>query len=115
MKIKFYSRLKAFYIRFKGRPAALERAIRKADRLCKKNRRRYRVYFIGGKYRVLNRTDIQQLKRNRAWSRNVNVTKMRKFEFYDTYRGISKERVVSMNSTTGSPKTTGSLKNTGRN
>ncbi|MDR2765324.1 MAG: hypothetical protein LBB90_09890 [Tannerella sp.] len=47
------------YIRFCGRPGALQRAIRKATRLHRKTGQRYRVFFFGYRYRVWNRQQIR--------------------------------------------------------
>lgn len=81
----------ALYIRFKGRPGALKKAIRRADRLCKRRKKRYRVYFIEQKYQALSRPEIQQKKRSGQWSRDVNVTKMEPLCFYDTLMGLQPE------------------------
>lgn len=88
-QIKLY--LKAFYIRFKGRPAALKKAIRRADKLCRKNRKRYRVLFLEQKYQAISRPEVQQKKHRGEWGRNVNVTKLDPLCFYDTLTGLSPE------------------------
>jgi hypothetical protein len=87
--IKYY--LISLYIRFKGRPAALKKAIRKAKRLCKRKKKRYRVYFIEMKYQVLNRRQVQWKKHTGEWNRNVNVTKLEPLCFYDTLEGLQPE------------------------
>lgn len=51
------------YIRFCGRPAALNRAIKKAETLHKKTGKRYRVFFFGYRYHVWSRQDIKERKR----------------------------------------------------
>jgi hypothetical protein len=55
--------LKARYIRFKGRPSRLEKAIKKANRLHVRTGRRYRVFFIGMQYHAWDRVDIKRMKR----------------------------------------------------
>lgn len=88
-QIKYY--FIGLYIRFKGRPAALKKAMRLANRLCRRNKKRYRVYFMDRKYQALSRTEIQQKKRSGEWNQNVNVTKMEPMCFYDTLWGIQPE------------------------
>jgi hypothetical protein len=88
MAMKFIIYLKALYIRFKGRPAALRRAIKRADRRCRKNKKRYRVFFIENKYQSFSRAQVQMKKHKKQWSRDVNVTKMEPMSFYDTLIGI---------------------------
>jgi|GEM_PF-2692074 hypothetical protein len=86
---RLINHLISLYIRFKGRPGALKKAIRRAERLCRKNGKRYRVYFLKQKYQVLSRREIQAKKRNGEWSRNVNVTKLEPMCFFDTLMGIT--------------------------
>ncbi len=86
--MKFIIYLKALYIRFKGRPGALHRAIKRADRLCRRNKKRYRVFFMSNKYQSFSRAQIQKKKHKKEWSRDVNVTKMEPMCFYDTLTGI---------------------------
>jgi hypothetical protein len=80
----------SLYIRFKGRPGALKKAIKRADRLCRKKRKRYRVFFIENKYQALSRQQIQMKKHSGEWNPNVNVTKMEPVCFYDTLGGLQK-------------------------
>lgn len=80
----------SLYIRFKGRPGALKKAIKRADRLCRKKRKRYRVFFMENRYQALSRPQIQQKKHSGEWNRNVNVTKMEPMCFYDTLTGLQK-------------------------
>lgn len=81
----------ALYIRFKGRPAALRKAIRKAKKLCRKRKKRFRVYFLDQKYQALSRNQIQLKKHSGQWNRNVNVTNMEPLCFYDTLTGLQPE------------------------
>lgn len=82
---------KNLYIRFKGRPGALKKAMRRADSLYRKKRKRYRVYFLSGQYQALSRREIQRKKHSGQWNRNVNVTKLEPLAFYDTLTGITAE------------------------
>ena len=79
----------ALRLKWNGSPRKLQKAIKKADRLCKKAKKRYRVYFLGGKYQCLNRNQIADKKRSGEWSRNVNVTKMEPMQFYDSLTGLT--------------------------
>lgn len=60
MKTKIKNAFLKLYIRFKGRPGALRKAIKEADRLHKKNGKRYRVFFFGYEYKVWDRGQIRK-------------------------------------------------------
>lgn len=77
-------KLKELRIRFYGRPAALDRAKRKAMELSIKNKKRYRVYFLAMRYRVLHRDDIREAKRAGFFNHNINVTNTQELVFFDT-------------------------------
>lgn len=77
-------KLKELRIRFHGRPAALERAKRRALKLSKKENKRYRIYFLGMRYRVLHRDDIRAYKRIGFFNRHINVTNTEALVFFDT-------------------------------
>jgi hypothetical protein len=77
-------KVKELRIRFHGRPAALKRAKRKAMRLNKKKGKRYRVYFLAMRYRVLHRDDVRSAKRSGFFNHNVNVTNTESLVFFDT-------------------------------
>jgi len=86
MKIKqYFIRL---YIRFKGRDAAKERAIKKAKKLHTEKGKHYRVYFLKNEYQVLTRQDLQFRKHTGEFGWQVNSTKMQPFCFYDTKSDI---------------------------
>lgn len=55
-------------------------AIRKAER---KKKRAY-IYFLGGRYRVFTRKDIQYLKSKKVIRPQLNIEKMRGVQLYDT-------------------------------
>jgi hypothetical protein len=80
----------SLYIRFKGRDAAKNRAIKKAKKLHlesgynKYDRKHYRVYFLKNKYEVLTRSDLQLKKHSGEFGWQVNSTSMKPFCFYDT-------------------------------
>ena len=68
-------------------------AVRRAERLAagsgsRKGRRTY-VYFIGGRYRVLNRKDIRNLRNTCVFRRDMNVTAMKKICLYDTMTKVN--------------------------
>jgi len=77
-------KVKELRIRFHGRPAALNRAKKKAMKLNKKKKRRYRVYFLAMRYRVLHRDDVRAAKRIGFFNHNVNVTNTESLVFFDT-------------------------------
>lgn len=85
---RLYSRFQKWvmkeYDRYRGRPAALKRAIRKAKRYNRKYKRRYKVYFLQHKYQVLTRIDIQVKKHEGVFVRYINATKMEPLAFFDT-------------------------------
>lgn len=76
--------LKQLYIRFKGRPAALEREIRRAQKLHRKTGKHYRVYFLQNRYQSITRQDIQDRKHAGTWGWHVNSTRLAPMCFYST-------------------------------
>jgi len=73
------------YKRFKGRPAALRKAISKAKKLHKKNGKHYKVYFLENRYQILNRLDIQRKRRRgKEFMPHINITKLKAISFFDT-------------------------------
>jgi ribosomal 50S subunit-associated protein YjgA (DUF615 family) len=82
---------KSLLIRYHGSPEKLKKAVSKAERLHTENGKRYRVFFLAGRYRAMNRRDVQQRKRDGDWKRHVNMTNMEPLEFYDTENGYSPE------------------------
>jgi len=72
------------YVRYKGRDAARNRAIKKAKRIHRKTGKRYRVFFLQNRYQVITRSDIQQKKHAKDWGRHVNSTNMQRLCFFDT-------------------------------
>lgn len=81
----------SLYLRYCGSPEKLKRAAKVADKLHSKTGKRYRVVFMRGKYRHYTRVDVQQKKHAGEWGKNVNMTKLENFEFYDTTDGYSSE------------------------
>ena len=86
LKRKIKNFLLGWYIRFKGRPYLLDKAIREANRLSKKNNgRRYRVFFFGYEYRVWDRWQIKEQKRIGLLKKDRKVGEdFDKICFYDT-------------------------------
>ncbi|MEN6423287.1 MAG: hypothetical protein ABFD76_15210 [Smithella sp.] len=78
------------YVRFKGSPYFLNRAIRKAKKLhfdssdSHSKRKRYRVFFLKNRYEALTREDIQRKKHAKEWGWHVNSTSMDRHCFFDT-------------------------------
>lgn len=81
----FKRQLMTLYIRYKGRPGAFKRAVKRAKKLHARTGRRYRVFFIGNRYQVLTRQDIQQRKHQKLWGWHVNSTNIDNLKFYDTH------------------------------
>lgn len=76
-------------IRFYGNVYFRKAAIRKAKKLHyeekdPQRRKRYRVFFIGKRYRVLNRQDIQRFKHDKVMASHVNMTGLQPHCFFDT-------------------------------
>jgi len=69
------------------------KAVKEAERLAAgtnkcKGRRTY-VYFLGGKYRILNRKQVQWLKNQGTIKRSMNLEKMQSVLCYDTQGHIN--------------------------
>jgi len=69
------------------------KSVKEAERLAYgtnkcKGRRTY-VYFLGGKYRVVNRKQVQWLKNQGAIKRSMNLEKMQCVLCYDTQGHIN--------------------------
>jgi hypothetical protein len=77
--------------RYYGSPAKLSEAVNAAEKLHRKKGKRYRVFFIGGRYRAMNRIEVQRKKHAGKWKRRVNMTRLEPLEFYDTEKGYSPE------------------------
>ena len=87
LKHKIKNILSGWYIRFKGRPYLLDKAIREANRMHKKTGRRYRVFFFGYKYRVWDRRQIKEQKRIGLLKKDRKVGKdFDSICFYDTQK-----------------------------
>lgn len=88
--------LKMLYVRFQGGKFKKNAAINKAKRRHRKSnidpkkRKRYRVFFIGQKYRVYNRDDIQKAKHRKKFGWHVNCSNMQAFCEFDTNNITSK-------------------------
>jgi hypothetical protein len=71
-------------IRFHGRPGALKRAIKKATKLHAKDNKRYRVFFLGMRYRVYCRHEIKDYKKAGVFASYINSTTIDSIKFFDT-------------------------------
>jgi hypothetical protein len=88
MREKFKGYFIGLYIRFKGRDAAKNKAIKKAKALHIKTGKHYRVYFLKNEYQALTRQDLQLRKHTGEFGWQVNSTSMKPFCFYDTATDI---------------------------
>lgn len=72
-------------LRFQMRPAKLEKAIKKADRLHKRTGKRYRVFFFGSKYHVWDRREIRRRQSSGLlkWDKKAGAD-FDRICFYDT-------------------------------
>ena len=71
-------------IRFHGRQGALRRAVRKAKKRHAKTGLRYRVFFLGMRYRVYCRHEIKSYKKEGIFARYINSTTIDSLKYYDT-------------------------------
>jgi hypothetical protein len=77
------------YKRYKGRPAALLKAIAMANKKHLKTGKHYKVYFLENQYLILNRCDIQTKRRHgKVFMQHINVTKLGAIAFFDTQTGF---------------------------
>lgn len=72
------------FIRWRGSNIKKAKAIRKADKLHQETGKQYRVFFLGMRYRVLTRDDIQRLKHEKLFARHINSTNIDHLSFYNT-------------------------------
>ncbi|HMM16302.1 MAG TPA: hypothetical protein PKC47_02060 [Petrimonas sp.] len=82
--LKLYTLFYTLRLRWRGNLHHFKRAVRKANRAKKRNY----VYFIGGKYRVFTRKDIQRLKMKGVFKHGVNTHTLSKICLYDTLDGV---------------------------
>lgn len=71
-------------VRYFGNNYKKQKAIQKADRLHKETGKQYRVFFLGMRYRVYTRDDIQRLKHEKLFARHINSTNIDHLSFYKT-------------------------------
>lgn len=74
----------AIQTRFYGSRFFLNKAIRQAVKLNRETNKRYRVFFVGQRYRAMTRDDIQRQKHQGVWDWHVNSTNMQSFCWFDT-------------------------------
>lgn len=82
--LKIYTLFYTIRLRWRGNLYNFKRAVRKADRAKKRSY----VYFIGGKYRIFTRKDIQRLKNKGVLKRGANTHTLSKICLYDTLEGV---------------------------
>jgi len=81
------NKLRALIRAFWMSPGKLKRAKQKADRLHQKTGHRYRVFFILGRYRVMDRNDIRNRKKAGIFKFWLKAGKdFDKISLYDTGR-----------------------------
>jgi len=73
------------------------KAIKQAEKLAigtqrQKGKRTY-IYFLGGKYRVVNRKQVQWLKNQGAIKSTMNLEKMKGIQLYDTQGHVNSHPV----------------------
>lgn len=71
-------------IRYYATPKQLQKAINKADELNRETGKRYRVFFLEMRYRVICREDMKDLKRSGFFVYHTNSTKLDNYKYYDT-------------------------------
>lgn len=81
-------------ILFFGNRIFLRKATKKAEQLNATDGRRYRVFFLDGRYRVYNRDQIKALKKEGKFANYINSTTIDPLKDFDTndlpYVSISK-------------------------
>ena len=75
--------------RFMGNRIFMAMAKRRAIKKHQQTGKHYSVYFIGGRYRVMTRDDLQRAKHTGVFNWRVNATSMREFVFYSTQTSMS--------------------------
>ncbi|MFV0505763.1 MAG: hypothetical protein ACK5L5_03495 [Bacteroidales bacterium] len=85
------------YKKYRGRPSALKRAAKKANKKARKTGLQYNVYFIKGKYQVLNKYEVKRLKRQNVFNKNVNMGKLAHIRFYSNLAGYSDFAIEFLN------------------
>lgn len=79
------TKIQLLILRFRMRPAALNRAKRKADRQHKKTGNRFRVFFFGNRYHVWTRDDIRDRKKTGLFKFWLKAgSDFDRVSFYDT-------------------------------
>ena len=64
--------------------SAIKKAERKARGKHTGTGKRHYVYFLGGKYRVLNRKQVQMMKARGVIKHDMSLDKMKGIQLYDT-------------------------------
>lgn len=83
--IKILSKFFEFRTKWYANRLYFKAAIRQAEN----SKKRCYIYFIGGRYRVLHRKQIQLLKNGRIIRPELNIEKMKDIQLYDTQGHIN--------------------------
>lgn len=86
--IKVLAKFIELRTKWRGNLHHFRRSVRKAEKYASGNGQlkgmRHYVYFLGGRYRVLNRKQIQQLRIKGIFKPNMNTHSLAKICLYDT-------------------------------
>lgn len=88
--LKSIAALIALPARWRANRLHFKAAIRRAERLSRRRRKRHYVYFLLGKYRVFTRKEVQRLKNAGVIRPGLNLDKMRRVILYDTQGHINR-------------------------
>jgi len=75
---------KKLLIRYWGSPTKRTKAIKKATKMHQADALRYRVIFLGMRYRIICRNDIRAYKKNGTFQYHINSTNIDQFKEFDT-------------------------------
>lgn len=84
LKRRIKKAIKDRLILYHGRDAALKKAVKKAQKLHANNGKRYRVFFLDGRYRVYDRDEIKNNKKDGTFNKYINSTSIDPIKFFDT-------------------------------
>jgi hypothetical protein len=82
----FKSKIYLLYLKYKGRPSQLRKAIKKAQALHIADKRRYRVFFFGNEYKVWTRTDLRSQQHEKILKWGKKEADWNSVCFYDTLK-----------------------------
>lgn len=76
--------IKRIRIRRKSSFTAFRKAVRKAEKLSKENKRRYRIYLSENGYKIRSKEDFNRMKSRGLINRKMNVGLLNPYALYDT-------------------------------